>query len=273
MASIFRRLRAALSRRRGFSGRLPDKVDHEQLVAQAADFFALTPDAARRGFSDYRRLHERHSYAAALGERKTLSFEEAYLLYLAALHVRPAQVVEIGTQYGKSTRRILDLFSYLQMPVEVTCFDIADELRFVRRDEVQLDIQDITGQAREIVFEGMAPGLTYLDARPYALLKDVIGEFLAWSPGRPVLLAIHDCTPHLYNPKMTVARDDAEVGSHTGVWERHVLGELFATPNERLEDVRTPAHRLRIFGTPHGLALIAPLDGAGRPVGVARDTA
>lgn len=265
---MFRRLRAALSRRRGFTGRLPDKVDHRLLVAQAADFFALTPEAAVQGFTDYEALHERYGYAAALGERKTLSFEEAYLLYLAALHVRPAQVVEIGTQYGKSTRRILDLFSYLHMPVKVSCFDIADELRFVRREEVRLNIRDITGQAREIVFDGMAPGLTYLDARPFALLKDVIGAFLAWSPGRPVLLAIHDCTPHLYNPKMKVARDDpAAVGSHTGVWERHVLSELFATPNERLDDVRTATHRLRVFGTPHGMALIAPLDGAGRPVG------
>jgi hypothetical protein len=52
--------------------------------------------------------------------------------------------------------------------------------------------------------------------------------------------------------------DSSKINSQTGVWERHVLGDLFQTANDQLHDVATQNHRLRIFSTPHGLAVIKP---------------
>jgi hypothetical protein len=60
---------------------------------------------------------------------------------------------------------------------------------------------------------------------------------------------------------MTLDRADSNVTSLTGVWERYVLAETFgiADPlDPALDDLETPSHRLRVFGTPHGLALIVP---------------
>jgi hypothetical protein len=49
------------------------------------------------------------------------------------------------------------------------------------------------------------------------------------------------------------------ISSHSGLWERHVLAEIFQVQNEQLDDLRTPTHYLTIFSTPHGLALLAPI--------------
>jgi hypothetical protein len=44
------------------------------------------------------------------------------------------------------------------------------------------------------------------------------------------------------------------ISSRTGVWERHVLSEIFGVANEKLDD----DHHLCIFHTRYGLALITP---------------
>jgi hypothetical protein len=81
------------------------------------------------------------------------------------------------------------------------------------------------------------------------------------------LVAVHDCGRGLCNPAMAIPRD-AEVSSLTGVWERHILAELFGADgplDPGLDAAETATHRLRIFDTPHGLALIAPKAWAAAP--------
>jgi len=238
---------------------VPSGVRRSRLLAQAAGFFRFSPEAVRSHHRRYRALHRGKGYEAWLGERKTLCFEEAFLLYLAALRVRPSTVVEVGSQHGRSTRRILDLLDALGLGASVVCFDTAKELRFVSPDEVEFVQRDVTGRFVQDVLAPHAPGLIYLDAHPPALIRDVVSSFLAYSRTRPCVLAIHDCGPGLYNPRMTIRPEDAQaVTSLTGVWERHVLSELLAVPQRKLDDLALPHHRLRIFHTPHGLALIAP---------------
>ena len=238
----------------------PLPVDHDHLQTQAAAFFGLPLDTVQQRFAEYRTLHEQKEYARLLGESKTLCFEEAFLLFLAATIVRPQQVVEIGTQYGKSTRRIIDMLNYLGLESSVTCFDIIDAIRYVGADEIDLQIEDVTDTFTEQVLTPLSPSLIYLDAHPYHLLKNVILEYLQWSLTHPSILAIHDCSPNLYAPFMWISKDDpGAITSRTGHWERHVLAEIFKKPNNSLDTLQTNTHRLQIFGTPHGLAMIAPL--------------
>ena len=76
------------------------------------------------------------------------------------------------------------------------------------------------------------------------------------------MLALHDCGRGLCNPRMAIARDDPNVSSLTGVWERHVLGEAFGVADPldpRLDATATDTHRLRVFDTPHGMAIVLPM--------------
>ena len=259
MAMALKKFFNSLKRIYGFHPSLPASVDRDLLVAQAADFWGLPTDTVWQHYHTYRRFHDEKGYEQKFGERKTLSFEEAFLIYLAALRLRPAHVVEIGSQFGKSARRIVDLLRFLELNATLTCFDVIDELQYVSKDEVELVLHDLSGDFRERVLEGIAPGLIYLDAHPYALLKTVIRSFLEWSGSHPAVLAIHDCSPGLYNPRMRISKDDPNaVSSRTGHWERHILAEIFNVSNSNLDDLVTPTHRLKIFATTHGLALIAP---------------
>ena len=61
---------------------------------------------------------------------------------------------------------------------------------------------------------------------------------------------------------MRISKEDsALITSRTGHWERHVLAEIFGVDNpldSSLDDRETETHRLRVFETPHGLAVIMP---------------
>lgn len=243
-----------------FKPRFPDHVNHSLLISQAADYFNIPLHEVQEHFQSYQKLHVDKDYERTLGERKTLSFEEAFLIYLAVLRLRPSHVVEIGTQYGKSTRRILDILDQLDLTSTVTCLDVVDELKYVSHQEINLILHDVTNNFLETILAQYSPGVIYLDAHPYKLLDNVIAQFIEWSQTHPAILAIHDCGIGLFNPHMRIPKDDPiAITSKTGHWERHVLTEIFSAPNQDLEDYSTPTHRLRIFSTTHGLALLAPI--------------
>lgn len=234
-------------------------VGTDTLIKQAAEFFNVSEEIIRKRYEVYERFYEQQKYKDTLGEQKTLYLEEAFLLYLAAWQMRPKHVVEIGTQYGKSARRIVDMLNLLGFESKVTCFDVADEIQFVTHEEVGLVIHDLTNDFYSRVLEPIAPSLIFLDARPYPLLQRVIRDFLNWSKYHPAILAIHDCAPGLYNPRMKISKNDPSApNSQTGIWERHVLADIFSVSNSELDDVRTEHHHLKIFGTLYGLALLAP---------------
>jgi glycosyltransferase involved in cell wall biosynthesis len=245
---------------------IPDRVDHDRLMREVADVLGVSYATARSHFDEYRSLHERQGYAATLGELKTLCFEEAYVLYVFLATRRPTTVVEIGTQYGKATRRLLDMQKALGLTGRIVTVDRTNEVCHFISDEAELLLVDLNGRVRFDVFERFHPDLVFLDAHPYALLKEVVTESLAHSP--PCVLALHDCGSGLCNPHMTVPKEDPNVTSLTGIWERYVLAELFGVADPlspQLDDASTATHRLRIFTTPHGLGLILPKTSFGSP--------
>ena len=239
---------------------LPASVSQETLIQQAADFFQTPIEDIRLCYRDYQQYHQAQRYEEILGERKTLCFEEAFLIYLAVLWMEPEYFVEIGTQYGKSTRRIIDILRFSgNNSCKVLCLDVANEVKYFTPDEAQLEIHDATHDFQEYILERVKPEVIFLDAHPYSLLQNVIQEFLHWSNSSPCLLAIHDCSPVLYKRWMKIKKSDiSKISSHTGHWERHVLMKIFRKSDKNLEDVETSCHRLKIFQTPHGLALIMP---------------
>jgi len=224
------------------------------------DFFEIPLDHIKQDYAFYKSYYERMEYKIKLGETKTLCLEEAFLIYLSAQKTRPRNFCEIGTQYAKSTRRIIDIFRLLDLNPTCYCYDIAKEIRYVSDDEVFFKIHDLTDDFAEEVLDKTSPDLIFLDAHPFNLLNKIIREFVIWSCSNPSILAIHDCSSGLFKPKMQIPKDQPSlVTSHTGLWERHVLAEIFQVDDDKLADLKTSTHRLKIFHTPHGLALIAPL--------------
>jgi hypothetical protein len=243
-----------------FKPEFPAWTDRVRLLNDAARFFGLEREVVDRHWRTYSAYHDSKDYERKFGEFKTLCLEEAFVLYLAMTIVRPRTIVEIGTQHGKSTRRILDAIDLLGLETRVICFDVNDVVEhFSPGDEAKLVLGDVTGRFRRDVLQAYEPDLIFLDAHTHGLLGEVIGQVV--SKGTECLLAIHDAGRGLCNPRMTIAKDDPAVTSATGVWERHILADVFGIEDplsDQLDDAESPTHRLSIFATTHGLGVIRP---------------
>ena len=234
-------------------------LGRRRLVEDLSAFLAVDRTAIEQMYGRYARFYREKGYRRFLSEWKTLCFEEAFIFFVLFNVKVPQVVVEIGTQFGQSTRRLRDMLDLLHPDAAIVCYDIADELRFVGHDEVTLLIEDVTGQVAEKVLARWSPDVIFLDARPYRLIDDVVRSFMK-ANGESVLV-IHDCARGICNPRMTLSRDDPHISSRTGVWERHVLAEVFGVDNPcagALDYVAGERHVLRIFDTRHGLGVIAP---------------
>lgn len=240
-----------------------ERVDHGRLVGEAAEFFRLPRGNVERMFQAYREYYEAQGYERTLGEWKTLTFEETFLLALPLSLTRPGVVVEIGTCEGKSSRRIIDLISYLGLESNFIGYDFANQLRYATPEEMDFRAEDLTGRFRTEILDRQPEGMIFLDTHGYDLVREVVHEtinhFGNWT------LAIHDCGRGLCNPRMTIPPDDPQqVTSLTGVWERYILAETFEIQDPAsasLDFHETPIRRMRIFDTQHGLALILPSAG------------
>jgi len=237
---------------------LPTRIDRKQLISDVSEFLNLDPADVRGMFKTYWKFHRDKRYAADFGELKTLNLEEAFVLYAILATRRPTgPLVEIGTQYGRSTRRILDMIEFLGLDNKVICYDIHDEVRHFRPDEARLIVRDVTDNFVDEVLRAHRPAVIYLDAHPYRLLYNVIGGFL--QHGEDCVLAVHDCAKGLCRLDMQIKKDDPNITSLTGHWERHVLSDLFGVSDptsDAIDHVETSNHMLKIFGTSHGLAAI-----------------
>ncbi len=238
---------------------IPSQVDHEALVSDIADALWQAPKRIRSLWSAYQGLMARKDHVGKLGQIGTTSSEEAFVLHCLLDFARPANLIEIGTYHGGSTRRILDSIEELQLDTAVFTYDIEDMVRHFRPDEAELILRDVSGRVDEEIFDRYPPGIIYLDAHPWQLLQDVARAALKREDW---ILAIHDCSPILCNPRMTIPKDEPRlISARTGHWERHVLADIFGVEDpldERLDKLETESHSLRIFGSQHGLALIMP---------------
>jgi glycosyltransferase involved in cell wall biosynthesis len=244
----------------GFAPEFPPPIDRVEFFQQVARFFSLSSKEVEHRWQRYVTFHEAKGYERTLGELKTLCLDEAFVLCVAMGILSPRTIVEVGTQHGKSTRRILDMASLLGLGSRMVCFDLVNEVRhFTPGTEAELKLGDLKNRFRRDLLDAHQPGLIFLDFHAYDLLREAIAETLAHPRG--CVLAIHDCSRGLCNPKMTITKDDPNITSSTGVWERYILAEVggFSDPHDpRVDDFETASHRFRVFDTRHGLALIVP---------------
>lgn len=238
---------------------IPSDVDHKILLGDIAEATGRPLREIQALWSAYQALTESKNHIAALGQAGTTSSEEAFVIHCLLDSYQPPDLVEIGTYEGGSTRRILDSVAHLQSDTAVTTYDIVDIARYFQPDEATLVLRDVTGRVETEILDRYEPGIIYLDAHPWQLLNDVVRGVLKRDDW---ILAIHDCSPILCNPKMTIPKDEPRlISARTGHWERHVLAEVFGVANpldERLDSLETETHILRVFPTQHGIALIMP---------------
>jgi hypothetical protein len=152
---------------------------------------------------------------------------------------------------------LIDIKMLLDLPARIVTFDSVDEVRHFAPDEAEFVVADLATQCTTVVGQ-YQPDFLFVDCHHPAVLTEVIRRATDVSSGIHCL-AIHDCGRGLCNPSMPLARGDPAVTSATGVWERHVLAEIFglAEPlDARLDDWDAPSCHLTIFDTTHGLGVI-----------------
>ena len=236
---------------------MPTRIDQRTLISEVAEFFALAPSDVEERLRAYRELHQSKGYAQTLGEHKTLSFEEAFVLSVLLAMRRPRTLAVVGVGDGAGLRRLLDIKEALGLDCQVICFDALDQLNYCAPEEANLVVGDLQGRFAAAVLDAHEPGLVLTDVHTHPLLSEIVNRTLAYPGGWA--LALHDCGRGLCNPRMPILRNDPNVTSATGVWERYVLAEAFGVANPLSDDLdraQTGAHRLRIFTTPHGLGVI-----------------
>ena len=242
-----------------YSPHFPGKMDHDRLRKDTAGSLGISLDSAGENYILYRRTHETLDYERRFGEFKTLCFEEAYVIYCAVRSVKPRSIIVIGAQQGQSTRRIIDLSRLAGINLKPVCFDFSDQIEHFSKDEADLRVCDLRGKFDAEVLRAHQPGLIFVDEHNRDLLDEIIRGVLA--DRRNWTLVLHDCGRGLCNPRMRVSEGD-EVTSMTGVWERHLLARAFGVEDplsERLDATSNASHRLTIFETTHGLAVVRPL--------------
>lgn len=248
----------------GFQSRIHEHPDHGLLVAQVGQFFGLNADKLHERYTDFQAFYKSKRYPKffhdekAGGERKHLCMEEAMLCYFVCEQYRPEVIVEIGTQFGVSTRKIIDIKNHLGLDAPVVCFDIEDQVKYFKPNEAELVVMDVADSLETEVFGRAERGYLNLDAHPFQLTKDAVELALA-REGWPV--TVHDCGAGLCNPDMEIDKSDPNISSRTGHWERHVLAEVFGVADPlstELDTQETATHRMRIFETPHGGCVIRP---------------
>jgi len=231
----------------------------EVLLKEISTTLGIPPKELEDTWSGYSEWVRSLDYSGKYGgpwEVKHLSTEEAFIIYCLMGRYPVSSIVEIGTQYGKSTRRLIDIKKRLKLDIPVHTFDIKDMVKYFTKDEATLHVKDVTNSFKRDVLDAFPPGLLNVDVHVYALLENVFRQVI--EDGRWIV-AIHDCGMGLYNPHMAIGKSHPEfVTSTTGVWMRHVLAKVFDAKQEELADLKKNAYRLRIFSTQHGLGVLMP---------------
>lgn len=226
-------------------------------IQTATDLWAISSHHASTLWEQHETFVEEQRYSDEITNGKTLSFDESFFIYILMVLHRPRTIVEIGTQYGRSTRRIIDMSKALALNSRIVCYDIADEVVFFNKGhEAELRICDITPRFYQEVIDSLKPDIVFLDARPRPLIEAVVSGCL--NSTNQCVLAIHDCARGICRQD-TSSMPLTTPTSITGIWERHVLAAAFAVTDplsDQLDSCDKLGVRLRILNTRHGLAFL-----------------
>jgi predicted O-methyltransferase YrrM len=254
---LFSKILKRFSARPNYSPIYNSVMDHVTAVAAVVELWSISSDQANSLWEQHRTFVEKMCYGEEITAGKTLSFDESFFIYVLLAQRRPRTIVEIGTQYGRSTRRLIDMSHELELNSHIVCYDIVDEVVFFKKGrEAELRICDITPNFSHEIMDTLKADIVFLDARPRPLIEAVVAGVLI-SP-HPCVLAIHDCARGICK-KDTTYIPQISPTSMTGVWERHVLAEIFSIKDplsSQLDSCDQLGMRLRIPSTRHGLGML-----------------
>ena len=185
------------------------------------------------------------------GVAKSLDVAEGFAVWSLVKHIRPRVVVELGVQFGVSSRLWKEaLKKYVPDHTLILC-DLVDRRRFIRDDECTF----LRGDAYKILPEVMKShtvDVLHNDAHPYRLiqtsvedgLRHKIKNFTFHDVGRgPRNHFLAESATLSTEEKLTHSEDIATYG----VWERHVMAEIFDERILRQDAVDTDDFAIQIF--------------------------
>ena len=215
-----------------------------------------------RCFSAWKRLSSYRSASPKTdGITKTLDVAEGFALWAVVKRLRPAVVVELGTQFGISARLWKEALKAYVPQHELILCDIADGRRFIGDDESTF----IKGDARDTlpnIFNSVKVDLLFNDVHPYDLiywstqegLKHDVTTFAFHDVGgkhpRGPFNAGHATLP--IDVKIAGNEDYARYGH----WERHIMAEIFDERILHHDAVQNESNRLQIFDSLFGVGVV-----------------
>jgi len=206
---------------------------------ELAAFLERDPGWIAETAAEYRACYPAWKYLSGLrsparatdGVAKSLDVAEGLAVWSLVKHLRPMVVVELGVQYGVSSRLWKEALKRYVPGHELILCDLEDRRRFIRDDECTF----IRGDACELlpaVMKSHTVDLLHNDAHPYRLirwsveegLKNAVGTFTFHDVGRGPRVPFRvESAQMTFEEKLAHSEDI----SGCGHWERHVMGELF----------------------------------------------
>jgi hypothetical protein len=194
------------------------------------------------------------------GVAKSLDVAEGFAVWALVKHLRPPVVVELGVQYGVSSRLWKEALKRYVLAHELVLCDLEDKRRFISNDECTFLQADARTVLPDLFASGQV-GILHNDAHPYDLIKWSVQMGLEHQV--PVF-TFHDVGR---GPRGPFKRSSYALSSNLkmqhnvnwseyGHWERHVMAELFDETILDRDSVENSHYRLHLFDSLFGLGVV-----------------
>ena len=198
------------------------------------------------------------------GYAKSLDVAEGFVAWALVKYTRPKVIVELGVQYGISSRLWKEALKAYVPKHELILCDLEDKRRFIDDNECTF----LKTDARQVLPELFASGevgILHNDAHPYDLIHWSVAE--AMKHNVPVL-TFHDVGRTTRGPfKVESSRlsknqklRNSENWEQCGTWERHVMAEVFDKRILFEDTIITNSHHIQIFDSLFGFGVVISND-------------
>jgi hypothetical protein len=156
--------------------------------------------------------------------KKTLSKRECEEIFYYFDQHRPQTMIELGTQYGCSTKIFVEIANFFGYKLNMHAFDIRDRIRssIVDRNEFHLHIEDITDKELETL-DLYSPDLVFLDAHPYKLTKNMVNACLR----KQINFMCHDISLDVHEKARQQSNNFTNFDIYVA-WELYVIAKIIS---------------------------------------------
>lgn len=256
---------ASQNRRTVYKGTQPNYIffqkELKQLLGCNDDWLVETAAEYRSCAPAWKHLSGlRSSSKKTDGYAKSLDVAEGFAVWALVKHTRPKVIVELGVQYGVSSRLWKEALKAYVPNHELVLCDLEDKRRFIGDDECTF-LQADARQVLPKLFASGEVGILHNDAHPYDLIHWSVTEAIRHNV--PVL-TFHDVgrgprTSFKISSSQLSQEEklaNTEYSAQYGHWERHVIAEIF---DERIlseDTIITNSHRIQIFDSLFGFGVV-----------------